>query len=94
MLNNSLVCIRTFHNKSQTELANAMSVSKSYISEIESGKKKVTMNIVEKYSNYFDIPASSILELYEIMDNKKKTSKHVKLITNLIKWVGQDEKEV
>jgi transcriptional regulator with XRE-family HTH domain len=94
MLNNSLISIRKFHNKSQTELANALCVSKSYISEIESGKKKVTMNIIEKYSDYFDIPISSIMELYEIMDNKKKTPKHIKLITNLIGWIGQDEKTV
>lgn len=94
MLNNSLICIRTFHNKSQTELASALNISKSYVSEIESGKKKVTMNIIEKYSKYFDIPVSSIMELYEIMDNNKKTRKHVKLLANLISWIGQDEKKV
>ena len=94
MLNNSLMCIRTFHNKSQTELASALNISKSYISEIESGKKKVTLNIIEKYSEYFDIPVSSIIELYEIMDDKKKTRKHIKLIASLISWIGEDEKKV
>ncbi len=82
-LNETLVFIRVFHNESQSNLCRDMEISRSYISEVESGKKAVTINILEKYSIHFDIPISSILELFELMNGKKKTNKQKSLIKNL-----------
>lgn len=90
MLNDALKSIRVFHRLSQGDLANHLSVSKSYISEIETGKKNVTINILQKYEEYFDIPASSIVELSEKMENKKKLPKHKKLILDIISWAIKD----
>jgi transcriptional regulator with XRE-family HTH domain len=61
MLSDALRLIRVFHDIKQIELADRLGVSKSYISEIESGKKVPTIDIINKYSNEFSIPASSIL---------------------------------
>ena len=90
MLNKVLKDIRTYHRYSQDELANQLNVSKSYISEIENGKKNVTMTILKKYEECFDIPSSSIIELSEKMENKEKLPKHKKLILDIYSWITKD----
>lgn len=72
MLSRALRLIRIFHDIKQNELAEKLGVSRSYLSEIESGKKSPSLEIVNKYSEYFDIPASSILFFSEQLDNTDK----------------------
>jgi transcriptional regulator with XRE-family HTH domain len=60
MLNKALRLMRVFNDLSQKELAEKLGISKSLISEIESGKKNSTIELLNKYSNFFDIPVSSI----------------------------------
>lgn len=40
MINRALKTIRLFHNIKQSELADKLCISKSYLSELESGKKQ------------------------------------------------------
>lgn len=61
MLSDALRLIRVFHDVKQAELADRLGVSKSYVSELESGKKVPTLEVINKYSSEFKIPASSIL---------------------------------
>ena len=61
MLSEALRLIRVFHDLKQTELAQRFGISKSYLSEIESGKKPPRMDLIERYSSEFEIPTSSIL---------------------------------
>ena len=61
MLAEALRLIRVFHDMKQNELAARLGVSKSYLSEIESGRKAPSVEIIEKYASEFQIPASSIL---------------------------------
>lgn len=61
MLPEALRLIRVFHDVKQNELADRFGISKSYLSEIESGKKAPSVEIIEKYAKEFRIPASSIL---------------------------------
>lgn len=42
-----------------------MKLSASYVNEIEHGKKQVTIETLQKYSNYFQIPLSSLLYFAE-----------------------------
>jgi transcriptional regulator with XRE-family HTH domain len=60
----------------QLELAEKLDISKSYLSEIESGKKTISLPLLEKYSIIFDIPASSLVFLSEALshENPKKFS--------------------
>jgi len=69
MLSEALRLIRIYHDMKQRELANRLSISSSYLSEIESGKKMPTMEIIMKYSKEFKIPASSILFFSENINN-------------------------
>ncbi len=61
MLNKALKLVRLFHHRSQTQLSEGIGLSKSYISEIESGRKKVSMDVLDKYASYFNMPTSSLL---------------------------------
>jgi transcriptional regulator with XRE-family HTH domain len=65
MLHEALRLIRVFHDLKQWELAEKLEISKSYISEVESGKKVPSLELIEKYSNFFNIPSSSILYFSE-----------------------------
>ena len=68
MLSEALRLIRVFHDMKQTELANRLGISKSYLSEIESGKKQPRIDLIERYSALFGIPSSSILFFAESLD--------------------------
>jgi transcriptional regulator with XRE-family HTH domain len=61
MLNKALRLMRVFHDLSQKDLAEKLNISKSYLSEIESGKKQPTLPLLERYSQVFDVPVSSIM---------------------------------
>jgi len=69
MLSEALRLIRVFHDVKQNELADRFGISKSYVSEIESGKKTPTIEILSKYSDEFHIPLSSILFFSENIDS-------------------------
>ena len=73
MLHKALRLIRVFHDLSQKELSNKLGISKSYLSQIESGNKKPTLTLLESYADIFDIPVSSIMFFSENIDNKVDT---------------------
>jgi len=75
MLNEALRLIRVFHDINQSVLAERLQISKSYLSEIESGKKSPSLDILEKYSEIFEIPVSSILLFSEKMDDNSFSEK-------------------
>ncbi len=74
MLSEALRLIRVFHDLRQNELADRLEVSKSYLSEIENGKKEPTIRLVERYSSEFGIPKSSILFFSENLEQPQSTS--------------------
>lgn len=65
MINEALKLVRVYHNMKQKDLADALGLSPSYVNEIESGKKQVTIDVLEKYSQYFKMPTSSLLYFAE-----------------------------
>lgn len=75
MLNKALRLMRIFHDLSQKDLAEKLGMSKSYLSEIESGKKTPTLDLLNRYSDIFDMPLSSIMFFSENLDNNTKTEK-------------------
>lgn len=75
MLSEALRLIRVFHDMKQQELADHLGLSKSYVSELESGKKAPSMEVIQKYSEEFRIPASSILFFSEGLQNPSKAKR-------------------
>ena len=74
MINEALRLIRVFHDLKQTQAAEKLGISQSYLSEIERGAKTPTLDTIEKYSEIFGIPASSILFFSENLDGSTKGS--------------------
>lgn len=99
MIHQALKNIRQFHNIKQSELSVKLGISNSYLSEIESGKKSPSLELLSKYSEIFDIPVSSLLFFSESLEsNDKKLSsrfqkKSSKLIIRLLEWSNTIEQQ-
>lgn len=96
MINKALKTIRQFHGTKQSELAIKLNISKSYLSEIESGKKPVSFDLLEQYSNIFEIPVSSLVFFSENLDNEGKISKKFRLavtdkILKVMEWLSDKD---
>jgi transcriptional regulator with XRE-family HTH domain len=62
MYDRALKLIRQYHRLSQAELADALNLSRSFVSELEKhGGKKPSIDVLERYASYFKIPVSSLL---------------------------------
>lgn len=61
MLNEALRLVRIYSDKNQTEMADALGISKSYLSELEKGTKTPTLQLLQRYSKVLGVPLSSIL---------------------------------
>lgn len=67
-LNEALRLVRIYHDKSQTEMAELLGLSKSYLSEIENGHKAATLSLLRKYSDALDVPISSLMFFAEELE--------------------------
>jgi transcriptional regulator with XRE-family HTH domain len=62
MYDRALKLIRQYHRLSQAELADALNLSRSFVSELEKpGGKKPSIDVLERYAKHFNIPVSSLL---------------------------------
>lgn len=84
MLNKALRLIRVFYDLSQKDLAEKLQISKSYLSEIESGKKQPSLSILQSYSEVFSIPVSSILFFSEQIEENPKHRKVKNVISSKV----------
>ena len=77
MKNEALRLFRVFHDLKQTEMAERLGISVSYLSEIEKGKKEPSLKLIEKYANEFNTSASSILGFSEKLSVDSKGIKSI-----------------
>lgn len=75
MIAEALRLLRTYHNTPQSKLAAELGISKSYLSEIESGKKKVTLDLLRQYSSHFNVPLSALFFFSEEMDRTRPSGR-------------------
>lgn len=91
MIGRALKIIRKFNNIKQKEFAASTGLSPSYISEIENGIKEPTLDVIQRYSEEFDIPMSSILFFSEELKNKKASEKlrlkSADKILKMLEWI-------
>jgi transcriptional regulator with XRE-family HTH domain len=93
MINRALKAIRQFHGLTQAELGSKLEISKSYLSEIESGKKSIGYDLLEKYSDIFDIPVSSLVFFSENIEEVNSIPEQFRSIVadkiiNIMEWVA------
>ena len=65
MLGKILRDIRLFNEVTLTDLSTDFKLSQGYLSEIELGKKEPTFEVIQKYSQKFNVPISAIMFFVE-----------------------------
>jgi transcriptional regulator with XRE-family HTH domain len=65
MLSRALKLMRLFHEVDQATFAEKLGISRSYLSELESGAKQPTLDVLNRYAEVLRVPTSSILLLAE-----------------------------
>lgn len=70
MINEALKLLRLYCGFSQSEMAAKLGVSQSLVSDIESGKKSVTMDLLESYSGSVGIRMSQLLFFAEEIEGQ------------------------
>jgi len=99
MLSNALKMLRLFSQQTQSALAGQLGISKSYLSEIESGKKNPPLDLIDRYSKIYDIPSSQILLFSEQMTGVSTGEKvrvfSAKQMLRFMQWIsdGNDTPE-
>ncbi len=99
MIERALRLLRVYHNLKQKDLAPRLGISPSHLSELESGAKGVSFEILEKYSQVFQIPVSSIALFAEATSDADQRKRHKvpEKAVRLLEWldtitsVGQDD---
>ena len=84
-LNQALRLIRIFHDTSLSELAKQMDISVGYLSEIETGKKNPSLDVIHKYATTFHTTESAILFFSENIETDSKTT--IALRNNILKFL-------
>lgn len=66
----ALRLLRIFNGYKSAELAEKLNISQSYVSEIENNRKQPTLNVLEKYSEIFDMKKSTLLLFAESLEGE------------------------
>lgn len=69
MLGEALRLIRVYHDLKQKEVAERLDISTSYLSEIEKGRKTPSLELIQRYSDEFGLPVSSIMFFAESVED-------------------------
>ena len=67
MFGQALKMLRRSHDLNQVALAEKLSVSRSYISELESGNRTPSLDLLDRYADVFNIPVSSLVFFAEAL---------------------------
>lgn len=86
MMNEAIRLIRIYHDLKQGDMAKKLSISASYLSEIEKGKKTFPFKLLEKYKEIFEISPSIILKFSEFLTLDAKNIKN-KIAQNIVNTI-------
>jgi transcriptional regulator with XRE-family HTH domain len=75
LINEGLRVLRLYWGKSQAALATELGISQSYVSEIEAGRKDVTLDLLKRYSEVLNVPMSRLLFFVEEMEGVPKPTR-------------------
>lgn len=92
MLNEALRLVRVFHDLNKSQVAERVGLSKSYITELERGDKKVTLEVLQKYADAFVIPVSSLMFFAEHASDAPTSEKIRALVAGkalkMLDWIA------
>ncbi|SEH13739.1 DNA-binding transcriptional regulator, XRE-family HTH domain [Sphingopyxis sp. YR583] len=96
MYDRALKTMRQYHRLSQSDLADQLKISRSYLNEIERGKKDPSLEVLSKYASRFDIPVSSIMLFAERTQNGTYDKARVFLadkVLKMLEWLAEDTED-
>lgn len=92
MLHEALRLVRVFHDLNKTQTADRVGLSKSYITELERGDKKVTLEVLQKYADAFNVPLSSLMFFAEQASdgssNEKVRTAVAGKVVKMLDWIA------
>ncbi len=74
MFGHALKLLRRYQGLNQSDLARKLGVSRSYISELESGNRTPSLDLLSRYADIFNIPVSSLVFFAEALQDKENLS--------------------
>lgn len=89
--NKAVKAFRVFNRLTQEQLSESLGVPKSFISEMENGRKPVTIQVIDRYAEYFKVQAWEIVYLGRVYDSRSKQSRFTKMLLALIEWISNDD---
>lgn len=84
MIGEALRLLRVFGDLKGKDLAIKLGISPNYLSEIEKGKKRPSLQVIDKYGETFNIKPSTILSLAEDLS---KISDRIAIAEKLIVYL-------
>ena len=74
MFGQALSLLRRYQGLNQSALAKKLGVSRSYISELESGNRTPSLDLLSRYAEVFNIPVSSLVFFAEALQDQENLS--------------------
>lgn len=69
MFGQALKLLRRYQGLNQSTLAKKLGVSRSYVSELESGNRTPSFDLLSRYADVFSIPVSSLVFFAEALQD-------------------------
>ena len=99
MFGKALRLLRRSHDLKQQELATRLKVSRSYISELESGNRTPSYDLLERYAETFKIPVSSLVFFAEALEEESGVATRLnnakgviaRKIINMLQFLDDEE---
>lgn len=88
----ALRSLRVFHDLSQTDAAAKLEISKSFLSELEAGKKEPTLALLSRYAEVFSVPLSSLLFFAEQIGSNPPKATGLGIapkVIRLLDWIAE-----
>lgn len=72
MFGQALKLLRRYQGLNQSALAIKLGVSRSYVSELESGNRTPSFDLLNRYADVFEVPVSSLVFFAEALEGGNK----------------------
>ena len=88
--------LRKRNSLTQQELADKLSISKSFVSQLERGERQMSLGLLKKYANVVSVKPEEILRALEITQREvpveRKLAKQVSLVVKQVMKISGSEK--
>lgn len=94
MIGEVLQRMRKIYGYKAKEMSEKLGISNSYLSEIENNKKKPSLELLEAYSNVFEIKVSSLILMSEKLDDSSNNNSDDFIRKTMIKMINFMSKDL